>query len=245
MEGTLRRRDDEAPVSTAAGGGSRSGELPGLPPGRRHASALARLGRGGVSARVKVPFLDLRAQDAVIGAAVRAALEEVLTGQHFVLGPQLGRFEAAMASYCGVRHALGVGSGTDALALALTALRAGPARGVTTPSASSRLPALSCASVPARVSGRRPGAEPDPRRSRTRSPVSGGRGVASCPCTCSDGWRTDDARRPGRAARSLDAGGRGQGTGERERRGGEAPSAPRLLSFYPQELGGSATPAWC
>jgi dTDP-4-amino-4,6-dideoxygalactose transaminase len=81
---------------------------------------------------VRVPFLDLRAQDAAIGGAIREALSEVVASQQFVLGPHVARFEAAMAAYCGVAHAIGVASGTDALALALTALGAGPGRAVVT-----------------------------------------------------------------------------------------------------------------
>ena len=81
---------------------------------------------------MKVPFLDLRAQDAAIGGAIREALSEVVASQQFVLGPHVARFEAAMAAYCGVAHAIGVASGTDALALALTALGAGPGRTVVT-----------------------------------------------------------------------------------------------------------------
>src|SRR5262245_27866781 len=86
------------------------------------------------NARVTVPFLDLRAQDAEVGAEVRAALAEVLASQQLVLGPYVERFEQAMAAYCGVPHAVGVNSGTDALALALAALGVGPGvRVLTTP----------------------------------------------------------------------------------------------------------------
>lgn len=81
---------------------------------------------------MRVPFLDLRAQDATVGAAVRAAVAEVIATQQFVLGPVVARFEAVMAAYAGVRHAIGVGSGTDALLLALDALGAGPGRDVIT-----------------------------------------------------------------------------------------------------------------
>jgi dTDP-4-amino-4,6-dideoxygalactose transaminase len=81
---------------------------------------------------MRVPFLDLRAQDAVIGAEVRAALAEVVASQQFILGPHVERFEAAMAAYCGVPHAVGVASGTDALALGLAALGAGPGTAVVT-----------------------------------------------------------------------------------------------------------------
>jgi dTDP-4-amino-4,6-dideoxygalactose transaminase len=81
---------------------------------------------------VKVPFLDLGAQDAAIGAEVRAAIAEVLGSRQFVLGPHLERFEAAMAAYCGVPHAIGVASGTDALLLVLAALGTGPGLAVVT-----------------------------------------------------------------------------------------------------------------
>jgi dTDP-4-amino-4,6-dideoxygalactose transaminase len=83
---------------------------------------------------VRVPFLDLAAQDGAIGAELRAAIAEVLASRQFVLGPHVERFEAAMAAYCGVAHAVGVASGTDALLLALAALGTGPGRAVVTTS---------------------------------------------------------------------------------------------------------------
>jgi dTDP-4-amino-4,6-dideoxygalactose transaminase len=83
---------------------------------------------------MSVPFLDLGAQDREVGAAVRAAVADVLDSRQYVLGPYGERFEAAMAGYCGVPHALGVASGTDALALGLAALGVGPGtRVLTTP----------------------------------------------------------------------------------------------------------------
>lgn len=75
---------------------------------------------------MQIPFLDLRAQDRVVGSAVRAAVASVLDDQQCVLGPHVEHFETAMAERCGVRHAIGVGSGTDALLLALSALGVGP-----------------------------------------------------------------------------------------------------------------------
>ena len=74
----------------------------------------------------RVPFLDLALQDATVGAAVRAAVADVLAGRQFILGPHVERFEQAMAAYTGVRHAIGVGSGTDALALAMAGLGVAP-----------------------------------------------------------------------------------------------------------------------
>jgi dTDP-4-amino-4,6-dideoxygalactose transaminase len=53
--------------------------------------------------------------------ALMAAMQEVLRGGHYILGPAVARFEAAFARYLEVPHCIGVNSGTDALALALRA----------------------------------------------------------------------------------------------------------------------------
>lgn len=71
---------------------------------------------------IRIPVVDLPAQYRAIRAEVDAAVAAVLAGGRFILGPEAGAFEAEMAAYCGVRHAVGVGSGTDALFLALKAL---------------------------------------------------------------------------------------------------------------------------
>ncbi len=68
-----------------------------------------------------VPHLDLAAQYAVIGGEIRAAIEKVLASQQFVLGPEGAALEQEIASLCGVAYGVGVGSGTDALVLALRA----------------------------------------------------------------------------------------------------------------------------
>jgi hypothetical protein len=81
---------------------------------------------------MRVPFLDLRAQAHELGTALHEAVGRVLDSQQCVLGPELERFEAAMAAYTGVRHAIGVGSGTDALALAMAALGVRPGQLVVT-----------------------------------------------------------------------------------------------------------------
>lgn len=85
---------------------------------------------GGATAAV--PFLDLAAQDRAIGPELRAAVLEVMDSQQFVLGPATTRFETAVASHAGVKHAIGVGSGTDALVLGLQALGVGPGTRVLT-----------------------------------------------------------------------------------------------------------------
>ena len=78
-------------------------------------------------------MVDLRAQFAAIEKEVRQAIDEVIATQTFILGPQLEAFEREMASYCGRRFAIGVASGTDALALALRANGIGPGDEVIVP----------------------------------------------------------------------------------------------------------------
>ena len=70
-------------------------------------------------------MVDLRAQFATIEKEVRHAIDEILSTQTFILGPQLEAFEREMASYNGSRFAIGVASGTDALALSLRACGVG------------------------------------------------------------------------------------------------------------------------
>jgi dTDP-4-amino-4,6-dideoxygalactose transaminase len=55
-----------------------------------------------------------------------AAISRVVESQKFILGEEVERFEAEAAAYCGVRHAIGCASGSDALLLALKALDIGP-----------------------------------------------------------------------------------------------------------------------
>ena len=73
-----------------------------------------------------IPLLDLKAQYATIRDEVRAAVDAVLESQHFILGPVLEDFETRCAHAIGVRHAIGVSSGTDALLVALMAGGIGP-----------------------------------------------------------------------------------------------------------------------
>src|SRR5580704_18618415 len=68
-----------------------------------------------------IPMLDLRAQFETIAPEIRAAVEEVLTAQQFVLGPQGEALEREIAEACGVRCSVGVASGTEALELGLHA----------------------------------------------------------------------------------------------------------------------------
>jgi dTDP-4-amino-4,6-dideoxygalactose transaminase len=107
---------------------------------------------------VRIPLLDLAAEDAEVGGAVRAAIADVLASRRYILGPHVERFEAAMAAYLGVPHAVGVASGTDALVLALGALGVGPGDAVlTTP-----FSFFATASAIVRVGGRPLFADIDP-----------------------------------------------------------------------------------
>jgi len=83
---------------------------------------------------MKVPLLDLARQYTVIKEEIDAAIQTVLISGHFILGTEVKAFEEELAKYCGVNHAIGVASGTDALLLSLRALGIGPgdsARGIT------------------------------------------------------------------------------------------------------------------
>src|SRR5499427_5177333 len=69
-----------------------------------------------------VPLLDLQAQYRPLRAEILAAIERVCDSQRFIMGPEITAFEAEMAAMLGIRHAVAVSSGTDALLLALMAL---------------------------------------------------------------------------------------------------------------------------
>jgi dTDP-4-amino-4,6-dideoxygalactose transaminase len=75
---------------------------------------------------VNVPFLDLARQSAALREELEDAFASVLARGRFIGGPALERFEREFAAYCGAKHAVGVNSGTDAVALSLRALGVGP-----------------------------------------------------------------------------------------------------------------------
>jgi dTDP-4-amino-4,6-dideoxygalactose transaminase len=87
-----------------------------------------------------IPFLDLK--PGIDAADVRAAIERVLERGWFVLGPELEAFEKEFAQACHAPYAVGVGTGTDALALALRALDVGPGDEVITAPLSAAYSAL-------------------------------------------------------------------------------------------------------
>lgn len=89
---------------------------------------------------VRVPFNALTpGEDA---AAVRAAIDRVIASGWFVLGPEVEAFETEFAAASQVPHAVGVGTGTDAITLILRALDIGPGDEVITPPLSAAYSAL-------------------------------------------------------------------------------------------------------
>lgn len=75
---------------------------------------------------MKVPFLDLHAHHEPLRAETSRAIEAVIDSGAFAGGKFVEKFEEEFAAYCQVEHAVGVGSGTEALWVALLGLGIGP-----------------------------------------------------------------------------------------------------------------------
>lgn len=69
-----------------------------------------------------IPMLDVKAQHEPIKEEIKQALKDILDSGQFILGPNVRAFEQEIVSYCNVKHAVGLASGTDALYLCLKAL---------------------------------------------------------------------------------------------------------------------------
>ena len=74
---------------------------------------------------MKVPLLDVNAQNLPLEKELKDAFAEVLASGQFIMGPQVEAFEMECAKMIGVKYALSCSSGTDALLLALMALGVG------------------------------------------------------------------------------------------------------------------------
>ncbi len=81
-----------------------------------------------------VPLFDTTTPLEPLRAAVDAAIAGVIDDGRFILGPNVAAFEQEFAANCGVRHAIGVANGTDAITLALRALGVMPGDDVVVPS---------------------------------------------------------------------------------------------------------------
>ena len=74
---------------------------------------------------LKIPVLDLKPQYEQIKDEVQSAINRVLESGQFIMRPDVKLFEQEVAEYVGVKHAIGVNSGTDALVIGLRALGIG------------------------------------------------------------------------------------------------------------------------
>lgn len=81
--------------------------------------------RGSLKTTMNIPYVDLAQQHAPIKEKLLEAVGKVLDHGRFILGAEVAEFEKRFAEFCGVRHAVGLNSGTDALILALRALGIG------------------------------------------------------------------------------------------------------------------------
>lgn len=81
-----------------------------------------------------IPFLDLRSPHVELRAEIVEAVERVVSSGWYILGPEVEAFESEFAGYSGVRFAIGVANGLDALHLALRAMGIGPGDEVIVPS---------------------------------------------------------------------------------------------------------------
>ncbi len=80
-----------------------------------------------------IPILQLKTQYAQIQEELEAAVIDALRSTHYILGPQVSAFEEEFARWHGQDQAVGVGSGTEALHLAVRALNLGPEDEVLSP----------------------------------------------------------------------------------------------------------------
>lgn len=74
----------------------------------------------------KIPVLDLTPETEALWPQLNEAIQRVIRSGQFIMGPDVGLFESEVAAYLGVKHAIAVNSGTDALVIGLRALGIGP-----------------------------------------------------------------------------------------------------------------------
>ncbi|ACI50044.1 DegT/DnrJ/EryC1/StrS aminotransferase [Gluconacetobacter diazotrophicus PA1 5] len=80
-----------------------------------------------------IAFLDLPAQQARLGDAIRRRVDAVMAHCRFVMGPEVAELEQALATYAGARECVGVSSGTDAIQIVMMAEGIGPGDAVFLP----------------------------------------------------------------------------------------------------------------
>ena len=99
-----------------------------------------------------IPVLDLSPEINMLWDELNGAFQDVLRSGHFIMGEHVLQFEAQFAAYLGVKHAIGMNSGTDALVIGLRALgiNAGDEVITTTFSFFATAEAIVCADAPVR-----------------------------------------------------------------------------------------------
>lgn len=75
---------------------------------------------------MNIPLIDLKAQYKSISEDIDRVTKEVLSSAGYIMGKNVTEFEKEFAEYIGVKHAISVGNGTDALVIALKSLGIGP-----------------------------------------------------------------------------------------------------------------------
>jgi dTDP-4-amino-4,6-dideoxygalactose transaminase len=83
---------------------------------------------------LKVNLFDTKTPQEPLRAELRAAIDRVLDGGQYILGPEVRTFEEEFASFCGAAHGIGVANGTEAITIALRAMGVGPGDEVVVPS---------------------------------------------------------------------------------------------------------------
>ncbi len=78
-------------------------------------------------------YIDLKPQHALIHDDLERRFQKIYEHGRFVMGPEIEEAEAALAEFCGAKHCITVGNGTDAILVALMALNIGPGDEVITP----------------------------------------------------------------------------------------------------------------
>ncbi len=100
---------------------------------------------------MKISFNILNGQSAEEKKDILLAVRRVFESGHYILGPEVKKFEAAFAQYIGTKRGIGVANGLEALQISLMALDIGPGDEVITTSLSAVATALAIKAVGARV----------------------------------------------------------------------------------------------
>ena len=74
---------------------------------------------------MQIPFVDLSREATMLSDEIKNEVDLILRSGNFINGPKVKLFEKEFAEYCGVKHAISVGNGSDGLTFILKALNIG------------------------------------------------------------------------------------------------------------------------